>query len=341
MGPGQESGQLGLSWGDYVDALVSERGSLAALAQHLAERRGFREDLSSVERGLRRLRGRGSKDGGVWGQRALRCFGLPSAIGGRVRWMGQYHTRFTDLPLSLCEELVRPWDRPPISESPARIWIFLAHVSIALRARADPDPPLAQAGLLVKHAELAAQIELALVESYCWGRRDRPRSEAALARAGELLGSEAAEQLSPDDRACLHARWIDQRAYPLNKPRDGRPPEHAAALALYEQISPQGPPFARCRRANGLGWSWLQLGEHGAAAAHARASMAAAGDSGSLRMRAMALNLLAAARAAAGSQEQAEAARRRARDIAQRLEDEALLLRFSTARTAPGAAPRT
>ena len=28
MGPGQESGQLGLSWGDYIDALVAERGSL-------------------------------------------------------------------------------------------------------------------------------------------------------------------------------------------------------------------------------------------------------------------------------------------------------------------------
>ncbi|KIG12946.1 hypothetical protein DB30_00902 [Enhygromyxa salina] len=67
----------------------------------MAERRNFQEDVASVERGLRRLRDRGNKDGGVWGQRALRCFGLPVEVDDRVRWMGQYHTRFSHLPAPL------------------------------------------------------------------------------------------------------------------------------------------------------------------------------------------------------------------------------------------------
>ena len=83
--PGQEPGQAALDWADYVDAVVAERGSLALAARFLAERRNFEEDVGSVERGLRRLRERGHKDGGVWGQRALRCFGLPASAPGSCR----------------------------------------------------------------------------------------------------------------------------------------------------------------------------------------------------------------------------------------------------------------
>ncbi|MFO7561730.1 MAG: hypothetical protein R6X02_03715 [Enhygromyxa sp.] len=322
--PGQESGQAGFSWKGYVDAIVAERGSLALAALHLAERRGFAEDVASVERGLRRLRERGSKDGGVWGERALRCFGLPSAVADRIRWMGQYHTRFTDLPASLAEELLRPWDRPPISESPARIWVLLGRVGLALRRRRDGEVQalLEQASLFVRQAEPAAQIELALVSAYARSRPDPELARAPLERARELLERTRAE-LREDDHACLFARWIDHVAYPLNKPRRGEP-DHRGALALYERIPADGPLFARCRRENGLGWSQLLLGERERAQAHARASVEAAGDSGSLRMRAMALNLLAAA----SEGEEAERARARARAIARRLEDEALLVRF-------------
>lgn len=320
--PGQESGQAAFSWKEYVDAMVAERGSLAQAALHLAERRSFEEDLASVERGLRRLRERGSKDGGVWGERALRCFGLPAAVADRVRWMGQYHTRFTDLPASLGEELLRPWDRPPISESPARIWVLLGRVGLALRRRRDAGALLEQAALLAGQAEPAAQIELALVSAYVHSRPDPELAKAELARARALLETHRAE-LREDDYACLFARWIDHVAYPLNKPRHGEP-DHRGALALYEQIPAEGPLFARCRRENGIGWSRLLLGDRERAQAHARASVQAAGDSGSLRMRAMALNLLAAA----SEGDEAEQARARARAIARRLEDEALLVRF-------------
>lgn len=305
-----------------MDSVAAERGSLAQAAALLAERRGFTEDIESVERGLRRLRERGVRDGGVWGQRALRCFGLPRGVTDRIRWMGQYHSRFTDLPASVAEELLRPWDRPPISESPARIWLLLARAGLSLRRREDPAAVLQQAARLDEKAEAAARVELALVQAFAFGRTDPVAAGKALDRAGELLHS-AAKTLAPDDHACLFARYIDQRAYPLNKPMEG-PPDHDAALELYLQIPTDGPAFARCRRENGLGHTRLRLGQRDAALEHARASVQASGDSGSLRMRAMALKLLASA----SEGEAASLALDRARAIAEVLEDEALRTRF-------------
>lgn len=319
--PGQESGHA-FSWRTFVDSVAAERGSLAQAAALLAERRGFTEDIESVERGLRRLRERGVRDGGVWGQRALRCFGLPRGVTDRIRWMGQYHSRFTDLPASVAEELLRPWDRPPISESPARIWLLLARAGLSLRRREDPAAVLQQAARLDEKAEAAARVELALVQAFAFGRTDPVAAGKALDRAGELLHS-AAKTLAPDDHACLFARYIDQRAYPLNKPMEG-PPDHDAALELYLQIPTDGPAFARCRRENGLGHTRLRLGQRDAALEHARASVQASGDSGSLRMRAMALKLLASA----SEGEAASLALDRARAIAEVLEDEALRTRF-------------
>jgi tetratricopeptide (TPR) repeat protein len=327
--PGQESGQApepvgAFDWAAFVDQVIVERGSLAGAAQYLAEQRNFTEDVASVERGLRRLRERGNKDGGVWGQRALRGFGLPAAVGDRIRWMGQYHTRFTDLPASLCDELLRPWDRPPVSTSPARIWLLLGHASLALRRRGDARAVLEQAALLAARAELSARIELALVESFAWGRSDPPIARAALDRAQQLLEIRD-EPMSEHDRACLFSRYIDQVAYPLNKPGSGAA-SHEAAAKLYERIPADGPLFARCRRENGLGWTYLQLGEREQARTHAIASVRAAGDSGSLRLRAMALNLLANA----SEGDEAREAKDRAREIARQLEDEALLVRFGS-----------
>lgn len=313
----------GFTWGDFVQALVVERGSLAAVALHMAQRRDFAEDPESVERGLRRLKGRGSKDGGVWGQRVLRCFGLPPDLDRRVRWMGQYHTRFTDLPTSLGAELVLPFDRPPVSESPARIWLLLARAGLAIRQRADPEPMLEQACLLAERAPAAAQAELALVKAYVFGRTQPDQVNDALQRAGDIIEDET-QTMSPSDRACLFARLIDQRAYPLNRPRPGDAPDHAQAYAQYARIPEAGPLFARCRRENGMGWSRLSMGDKGAGRAHGLKSVELAGDAGSLRMRAMALNLVAAASEGAAAQ----AAKTRAQAIARRLEDEVLMVRF-------------
>lgn len=321
--PGQEPGQF--TWADLIADLVERWGSLAAVALHLAEHRAFAEDVESVERGLRRLRGKGNGDGGVWGERALRCFGLPGALEDRLRWMGQYHSRFTDLPASIAAELLRPWNRPPVSQSPARIWVLLGETNLALRRRADPRALLGTAAHLRERSPPVARVELDLVIAFVETRENLPAADAALARAEADLPLVE----DPLDRACLFARWIDQTAYLFNRPIAG-PTDHAAALALYAQIPADGPLFARCRRENGLGWTRLKLGDRAAAAAHARASVAAAGDAGSLRMRAMALNLLA--RAVGGAE--GEAARERALAIARRLEDEALAVRFSPRRSA-------
>lgn len=323
--PGQNPGQAALDWGSYLAILITERGSLAAVAAHLAAQRGFTESTESIERGLRRLRGRASHDGGVWGQRVLRVFGLPSSVHDRIRWMGQYHSRFSDLPTSLCLELIRPWCRPPISASTSRIWLHLGLGSIAMRQRDRETAAehIAQAGAVGPLAPLAARIELALVRAFLVSLRDDAWGLRLLEEAEVLLEG---GPLSAADRACLTARLIDQQAYRLNKPRDGSPPDHHRAHALYTTIPTQGaPPFALCRRENGLGWSSLRVGDRAAAVAHARASVAHAGDSGSLRMRAMALNLLSAVLEG----EAADDTRQRAVGIARRLEDEALQVRLT------------
>jgi hypothetical protein len=47
------------------------------------------------------------------GHRLLATFGLPRDVDDRLRFMGSYHARFIDLPVSLCAALVQLWDRPP------------------------------------------------------------------------------------------------------------------------------------------------------------------------------------------------------------------------------------
>lgn len=136
--PGHKPGQPGaaLAWGDYLDELVAEHGGLARIAERLAEGRGYRDDLESITRGLRRLRGRGTAPGGTWGDRLLARFGLPQAVEARLRFMGSYHARFVDLPAPLCLDLIQLWDRPPTSASrDGRAWLSLARAIVALRGR--------------------------------------------------------------------------------------------------------------------------------------------------------------------------------------------------------------
>src|SRR5688500_9868777 len=217
--PGQEPGQppAGLSWGELVEGLVNEHGTLTAVAWKLIE---HGDDVASIERALRRLRGRGQLDGGVWGQRVLRVFGVPKSIEDRLRWMGLYHSPFNDLPLALCLDQLRLWDRPPISESRARVWLALGHASCALR---QPQFEVALA-----HAERAcgdddaARVEAQLVLAYIASRIGGD--------VDAMLGAiEISAALPAIDRACFEARLVDQRAYTLNKRG-----EHARALAMYE-----------------------------------------------------------------------------------------------------------
>lgn len=302
-------------WSAYVDWVVSVAGSLAAAADRLSAHRGYRDDAGSVERALRRLRKRGSADGGTWGGRALALFGLPSAVEARVRWLGQYHSRAIDLPASVTADLLRAWSHPPITESRAgRAWIALGHVSLALRAKDHPTALLhldrARGDLADAPAE--ARIEALLTRAYADSRDERERVPASLAAASALLG----EVRGAHDAACLRARWIDHRSYELN-----RAGEHAAAEALWRTVADDAPPFALARRASGLAYARWKQGDREAAARHARAAADHAGDGGHVRARAMALDLLARI---SGDAE----AKQRALAIARQLEDETLLARF-------------
>lgn len=302
----------------YLDGLVAEHGSLAAVSERLAATHAWREDVESITRALRRLRQRGSLPGGKWGDRLLRTFGLPASVDARLRFMGSYHSRFVDLPVSLCTDLVQLWDRPPTSESRAgRLWLSLARATLALRARASEEAAAhLQTARAIAAGDPAAQIEVALGESVIDSKTRPAVAAAALAEVPALL-----DQVSGDDGDCLRARYVGQVSHALNHAGDI---DRAEALHVALPDAPTTHPFARSRRANGIAYGRFRHGDGAAALHHARLAARYAGDAGHVRLRAMAL--LMVARVAPGTAE-AEEARARATAIARALEDATLLSR--------------
>ncbi len=327
---GHDPGHLtGFRWDDYLAWLVDTQGSLAAVAERLAAQRAWADERDSIERALRRLRTRGDRDGGTWGARCLAVFGLPGALEARVRWLGTYHARFTDLPVPLCEELLRLWDRPPVSESvEGQAWLALAHASCALRSAKHNDARkhLQRARAAVKRASPAAQMEYALTAAFVASRDDHDRVEPLLAEAAAVLPAVRDDA----DHACLRARLVDQEAWQWNRGRRSAEPDEREAERLYRALPDDAsvPPFARARRANGLAWCAWKLGRSDEAVTLARAAVDHAGDGGHLRLRAMGLQMLA--RVSQGHESREAAARAKA--IAAQLDDEALRLRFGRAR---------
>lgn len=306
--PGQEPGQppIGYAWGDLISTLVDEHGTLAAVAWKLIE---HGDDVASIERALRRLRGRGQLDGGVWGQRLLRVFGVPKSIEDRLRWMGLYQSPFNDLPLALCEDQLRLWDRPPVSESRARVWLQLAHASCALR-RQDFDAAAEHVTLARSSQDPCARAEAQLITAYIASRRGGD-VEALLDDVELDTITDAAE------RACFEARLVDQRAYQLNKVN-----RDAEARALYAALPDADVhPFASYRRDAGRAWGEFRAGNTTRAIELAQRAIEHAGDGGYVRLRAMGLVLLAKVGPAKADH------LARARAIATRLGDRELLAR--------------
>lgn len=320
-------GGAALAWDTYVDGLVAEHGSLAALAEQLAAHRGHVEDVESVARALRRLRARGTHPGGVWGDRVLSSFGLPTSVDARLRFMGQYHSRFADLPVPLGLDLVQLWDRPPTNQSrEARVWLSLARATLALRARRFDDA----AQLLVAARRLAptdprARVELALALGVLETRAAPHVAGPSLAAVPQDLAALA--ELVTQGRAttveldCLRARYVGQEAHALHHRG-----EHGAALGLHAALpdQPTTHPFARSRRANGLAFAEHGLGDDARAIVEARRAATFAGDAGHVRLRAMALLMIA--RVAPDASE-ADDARARARAIADALDEPTLRAR--------------
>lgn len=313
----ETAGGGSFTWDAYVDWLVDATGSLAAVADRLAAAHGYADDVGTVERALRRLRSRGQGQGGKWGDRALRRFGLPDDVDARLRWMGVYHSRFTDLPVPLCEDLIRAWDRPPTSDTVAGgAWLQLAKVTVALRRdQVDEAERLLRGVSAAPEVPVEARIERLLVQGFVASRRDRAAVTGWLAPVEGLLD----EVVDPAERACLRARWTDQRAFELHR---RRPRETAEAERLYRSLPEDGPPFALARRASGLAYARWKLGFPEEAVGEAERAARFAGDGGHVRLRAMALALVA--RIDPGRTDAAA----RARAIAADLDDDVLAFRF-------------
>jgi len=313
----------GLSWGELIESLVATHGTLSAVAWKMIDR-AEGDDVASIERALRRLRTRGQRDGGRWGQHLIRTFGVPQPIEQRLRWLGLYHSPFSDLPVELCLDQLRLWDRPPVSTSRARVWLHLGFASCGLRRRDHDDATTharrARSSLAALGPDYdTARIELHFIEAYLASRRDGAEADhdAALTEAARLLGTAT---LPDDDRACFLARLADHRGYRLNRARD-----YAAALAEYESIGPTSHPFASYRRDAGRAYALHKLGRGDEALTSARAAIDHAGDGGYTRLRAMGLLMVAKLRGTEGDGERA-----RALAIADRLGDTELRLRATT-----------
>lgn len=307
-----------LGWASYLDGLVEQHGSLTALGERLASTHAWREDVESITRALRRLRARGSLSGGKWGERLLRTFGLPASVDARLRFMGSYHSRFVDLPVPLCSDLVQLWDRPPTSESRVgRLWLSLARATLSLRARRPDEAAghLATAGS-ISAGDPAARIEVALGLSVIDSRTHPAEPADALREVPELL-----TQLTGDDADCLRARYVGQISHALNHAGDIA---RAEALHLALPDTPDTAAFARSRRANGVAYGRFRHGDLDGALHHARLAARHAGDAGHVRLRAMALLMIA--RVAADAPEGADALAR-ARAIGRALADATLLAR--------------
>lgn len=312
-----EAISAGFTWQDFVDDLVGRVGSLTAVAERLAADKGFTEDVGSIERALRRLRARGQEAGGKWGARLLATFGLPGSVEARLRWMAAYHSRFTDLPVPVADDLLRLWEHPPTTERrEARAFLALARASLDLRKN-DKATALARLEPLLRELDrlpAEARVELLLVRAFVASATHADEVEGWLAQVPAAL----AQMTASEDRACLAARFADQRAYEANRRGD-----FAAAEALYRALpADDAPPFVLCRRANGLAYALHRQGRDPEAAVFAREAARHAGDGGHVRLRVMALSMLA--RIDPGE----AAARERALTISRRLEDETLLLRL-------------
>lgn len=318
-----------LTWAGYLDWLVGSVGTLTAVAERVAAERRYREDVGSIERALRRLRARGNAAGGKWGARLLQLFGMPDAVVRRVRFMGGYHSRFTDLPVPICEDLIRQWDRPPTTDSRSlHAWLLLARANVDLRRddATSASEHLSQVELLLGggdgEVDREAQVERLLVAAFIASRHDVGRVASLLDEIEPVF-----PKISPsDERACLFARFVDQRAYELHRRAPQGEETLQAAEALYLSIpTDDAPPFALCRRANGLAFVHHRRGDGARATELAQQAATFAGDGGHVRLRAMALAMLGRV---AVDPELRRSARARALEISRRLDDELLRLRF-------------
>jgi hypothetical protein len=326
--PGHETGQrplppVGMTWRVLVDLHVEEFGSLAAVARKLCGNEAGR-DAETTEKGLRRLRSQ-SSGGGKWGKLLLAELGVPIPVQEWVKALGQYHSRFADLPAQVRLDQLRRWDRPPMSESAVGPWILIGIASTSLRLKRveQANTYVERARVCAAQAGIAAEIELALVADRLLPQETDPATRLEYLEEAKYLLGLATGAMTPVEHACYAARLADQHAWWLTR-REAGGPDYDRAARLYASI-PVEHPFAGFRHHHGLAYCHWRLGEVEVAAEHGRAAATQAGDGGYVRFRAMALDLLSRI---TGDAEPA----RRAQEMAQRLEDADLGARFKRRR---------
>ncbi|MCB9596489.1 MAG: hypothetical protein H6719_27445 [Sandaracinaceae bacterium] len=320
---GQDPGHPSPTWAQLVHAWRDRAGGWVPLAEELLRRGGGRselpDNLETIERGLRRLAARGHASGGQYGRWLERFFGTPPEIEGWLRWLGQYHSRFADLPVSLRRRQLEHWDQPPLNEAAAGVWLDLGMASVGFRLddEAVLGARLDRARRKLDRASAAARLEHALLRA----RVDDPDG-AWLDAAAAGLDDPA---LGVEDAACYRARHVDATAY--RRMREGA--SFAEGRALYASIpADTAIPFVDFRRALGLAYCDWKAGDVDAGLRAALAAADHAGDGGYVRLRAMAFNL--ASRIATG--DRAAELADRARVLSERLEDEELRARVERPR---------
>jgi len=325
------------TWAEYVGRWAADCGGWMPLADALISRAGdsvgISQDPQTVERGLRRLARHGHKPGGQYGRWMLRYFGFVSPVEDVVKWMGQYHTRFADLPSGLRLEHLMLWNRPPIAESRLACWIQLgiAHVQLGREDLAACEQALRHAERHAGKAGPAAEIELGLLRSRI--ATDAGDHAAARARHLAIEAQLGTAGLQATDERVYRARLLHQRALHCTRPPDGAP-DLAAARALYQAIDEEPyVPFVAFRKCAGLAYCSWRLGDLDEAVRLAERAAEHAGDGGLVRMRVMALNMLS--RVVTGADRTAVNAR--ARRMATLLEDEDLVSRVAHCTPAPTA----
>lgn len=322
-----DTAPVGLTWRMYVERLAERAGGWTALAEELVrvvgERAELPEDLLSIEKGLRRLARRGNQPGGQYGRWLLRHLGVPEDIEKWARWLSQYHRRFADLPLTLRLEQLRLWDRPPFAESRLAAWTHVGLASVHLRRRETADAliRLERAREAAPKAGPAAVAEVALLDAYvATNDGERDRADKHLNEAERAIDGPGVDA---DDRACLTARLLGQRAYHLTSWVPGAAPDLVGAQRLFEEITlGLELPFVAFRRDNGLAYCAWKQGDTAGGLALARRAADHAGDGGFVRFRVLALNLIARM---TPDPEEARVVRDRAARLARSIEDEELL----------------
>lgn len=318
------------SWGALVMHWVDVCGGWAALCDQLLRRASeaavLPQDPATIEKGLRRLAARERGDGGQYGRWMLRFFGVPSPMASWAKWLGQYHSRFSDLPVQLRIEQLRLWDQPPLSDSDQAAWLHLGWASLYHRLKDDEamGRRLTLARGQAPRAGIACELELALFMARCASDQgDDLGARRELERAYAL--TQALDD--PIDQAIYIARHHDQLAYRLLHPLEG-PAQVEAARALFLELEPRADaPFVGCRRALGLAYCHWRLKEHALAQEAALEALEWAADAGLVRMRVIGLNLLSHILGEAKD----GVTRERARRLAVLMEDEELRLRVERA----------